>query len=112
MEYEGKGLDLVFETNEAIERYTFVSLMPNGRVSQGRGGTIIGVCQNAPSEKGKMARVRVSGVTKLQMTTGTNPGEPVAIAPEIARDTKVYAIALEGDAAHTGVVTVLLRLGG
>jgi len=88
MAFEYKGIDLGVWTaaadySSASHPYRCVTLTTAGTVKLTTAATavVIGVLQNRPSS-GQMALVRVSGVTKLRMSTG---------AAVVARNTKLGA---------------------
>ena len=120
MAYEMDVLDvsLLAAGDLSSYQYRFVKLSANNTVDVcGKGETPIGILQNTPDTAGQAARVRVFGVSRLEMQATIAYGAYVGSEANgegvtVSLDTAIYcAVCLQGETLATNELCSVLLVG-
>jgi len=121
MAYEGEGIDITLPAaaDFSSHQYRFMTVDANGRGTICSAYTVvpIGILQNKPDAADKPARVRIAGISKLQMGAAVDEGNRLASNAEgygtvTTLDTANYgAIALHAVGASADIQDVLISVG-
>lgn len=112
------GIDITLPAAADLsgQQFNFLTIAADGRVNVSAAATedIIGILQNKPAAAGREAKVRVAGVSKLEMGAAVNEGAYVTadssgrgVATTTAAD-RVGARCLVASGAAGDVVKVLI----
>lgn len=117
---DGIDISLPAAADLSGQQHNFVLIAADGRVNVASAATddIIGILQNKPAAAGRAARVRVAGVSKLEMGAAVNEGDRLTsdssgrgVATTTAANT-ISAMCLVASGAAGDVVKVLLPCPG
>jgi hypothetical protein len=120
MAYEMDVLDvtLLAAGDLSAYQYRFVKMSADNTVDVcGKGETPIGILQNAPSVAGQAARVRVFGVSRLEMQATIAAGAYVGSEADgegvtVSADTGIYcAVCLDGETLASNELCSVLLVG-
>ncbi|HOT37501.1 MAG TPA: DUF2190 family protein [Candidatus Latescibacteria bacterium] len=115
VDFGGQDITTVSGADLSAKRFYAVTMETTGKIAlaNSAGERCIGVLQNAPSADGKLARVRVGGVSKVVVAAAINPGVELSAttAGKFSTATAghyVMGIALEASGADGDIIRVLL----